>query len=122
MVIPMILHDKGSMSKEECFDLFKSLEVTNREFDEAWKWAKDFGYIRADYYTDYSGKAQYKYRAEYSMINLSHYVPKLWEAILGDSPVKTYNIAITCKEMHKDRVLNGIKEIPGITEVSCKDL
>jgi hypothetical protein len=105
------------MTKAECFDIFKPLEITNAEFEEAWKNNRDWGLIIPDFTIDDDHKTIYKFRAEPEAGIMSQYIPQLWEAILGDSPIKSYQITIICKEMHKDRVLEGIKSIAGILDV-----
>ena len=115
--IPMVLYDKGPMTKAECFEIFKPLEITNSEFEEGWKSSRDLNIIRPDFRIDDDHNTIYKFRAEDEVGSMAKYIPKLWEAILGDSPVKNYQITITCKEMHKDRVLKGIKDVAGIIDV-----
>jgi len=118
MAIAMVLNDKGPMTKEQCFDIFKPLEITNREFDEAWKELRSWGQIYSDFTIDESGKDIYNFRADSP--HMERYVPELWEHILGDTPKKKYTLELVCKEMHKDRVLEGIKSVPGILEVKYK--
>lgn len=120
-VIPLILQDKGPMTKEECFEIFKPLEITNREFDEAWKFDRDWGHIVPAFHSNDGGESIYDFRADYNISNYVQYLPRIWEGILGDSPIMEYTLKVTCKEMHKDRMLNGIRSVPAVLDAKLTE-
>lgn len=121
MAISMILYDMGPMTKKKCFEIFKPLEITDAEFDKSWEIDIKWGHIIPDFCTTDDNEFVNAFKADNHISGLAQYIPKLWETILGDSPTKTFTFEVTCKEMHRDRVLHHIKEVPAVLDVKLKE-
>lgn len=110
LAIPMVLYDKGPLTKDECFGIFKRIEITNAEFDKAWKHNISWGQVHMYGITKKEGVEVPTYRADSYLHSVRHYLPDLYDGIYGESPIKEYKVIVRCGERYKDMTLNEIRQ------------
>ena len=120
----MILYDKGPLTKSEVFAYLRPIEVTDCEFDMAWKFADDLGMIRTDYTTDSNGKTIWRWKVDpyHDVSGFRRFISKMWDELLEPSPITTYSVKFTCKKRDIDRILNDISNIPEVSNTVLKEI
>src|SRR4030042_2661951 len=101
-VIPCMVWDKGGLTKAQVFNYLKRIEITDKEFNDAWRFSYNMGFIREGDREKEEEKEVWRYRAQ-DMSNMERWIPQMWDVILGESLVKTYTYEISCRERDHDK-------------------